>query len=453
MTYKYEILEQLLKYGKKDKNRLHIPGHKNNKDFRKVFPNAPIDVTELDFSDDLSCPDGVIKKAQEDLAEILGAKKTYITTDGSTSGIMAMVFVASQYGNKLIVPRNSHKSVFNACRVMNIEPVIVQGPEEAGIITAPPSDLIETLIVNDVNIAGMIVASPDYYGNVAPLEDYANILKKYDRFLFVDGAHGAHLALEEGRVNYAGRYADMWVDGVHKTLPTLTQGAIVCVNDDKLMNIADEAMNIFRTSSPSYPIMASVEYGVKYLLNNPRTLRKAKAAVLLLKSELSSFKLYLCADWTKLSIDFKPLNVDPELVAEQLRKKGIYPEMVSGRYIMFYFSPMTELSHINQLKNLLLKICSQKKLQGTFKGLPPVYDTDRTYSFLYAHKSKSELVPLEDAVGRMAADNAGIQPPSLPVIVAGEIITLQAIAVIKRARKTFGVTDGKIKVVVDYGSM
>ena len=453
MTYKYEILEQLQKYSKKDKTRLHIPGHKNNKEFRKAFPVAPFDITELDFSDDLSCPDGVIKKAQSDLAEILGAKKTYITTDGSTSGVMAMVFVAAQYGTKLIVPRNSHKSVYNACRVMNIEPVIVQGSEEEGILTPPPPDLIETLIVNDVSIAGMIVASPDYFGNIAPLEDYAHILKKYDRFLFVDGAHGAHLALEEGRVNYAGRYADMWVDGAHKTLPTLSQGAIVCVNDDHLMNIADAAMAIFRTSSPSYPIMASVEYGVKYLYNNPRTLRKAKAAALLLQSELSSFKLYLSADWTKLSIDFKPLGIDPELVASQLRKQGIYPEMVSGRYIMFYFSPMTEQSHVNQLKNLLLKICSQKKLQNTYKGLPPVYDTDRTYSFLYAHKSKSELVPIEDAVGRMAADNAGIQPPSLPVIVAGEIITLQAIAVIKRARKTFGITDGKIRVVADYGEI
>ncbi len=337
MHYKYEILDQLNKYAAKDRNRLHIPGHKNSKSFKKVFPVAPIDVTELDFSDDLNCPDGVIKKAQEDLAEILGAKKAYITTDGSTSAIMAMIFVASHYGTKIIVPRNSHKSVFNACRIMNVEPVIVQGHTEEGILTPPAPDLIETLIVNDVSIAGMIVPSPDYYGNIAPLEDYATVLKKYDRLLFVDGAHGAHLAFEHGRAGYAGIYADMWVDGAHKTLPTLTQGAIACVNNENIIARAEEGLSIFRTTSPSYPIMASVEYGVKFLVNNPQYLQKAKEAVLELKTELSSFKLYLSPDWTKFAVDFKPLGIDPELVAARIKKKGIYPEMVNGRYILFYF--------------------------------------------------------------------------------------------------------------------
>ena len=126
MAYKYEILTQLNKFKGKDKNRLHVPGHKNSGEFKSQFGVAPIDLTELDITDDLSCPSGVIKKAQEDIAEILGAKKAYITTDGSSSGVLTMLFVAAAYGNKIIVPRNSHKSVFNACRILNIEPVIVQ---------------------------------------------------------------------------------------------------------------------------------------------------------------------------------------------------------------------------------------------------------------------------------------------------------------------------------------
>ena len=237
----------------KDRNRLHMPGHKNSGDFRSQFPVAAIDLTELDFTDDLSCPAGVIKKAQKDIAEIVGAKRAYITTDGSSSGVMAMLFVAAAYGNKIIVPRNSHKSVFNACRLLNLEPVIVQGAEENGVLTPPPAELIETLIVNDVNISGMIITSPDYYGNIAPLKSYRDIMEKYERLLFVDGAHGSHLMLGEGKEGYAGLYADMWVDGVHKSLPVLTQGAVVCVNNEKLITRAEEALNIFPHDVPELP--------------------------------------------------------------------------------------------------------------------------------------------------------------------------------------------------------
>ncbi|MDE6075490.1 MAG: aminotransferase class I/II-fold pyridoxal phosphate-dependent enzyme, partial [Clostridia bacterium] len=263
MTYKYEILAQLNKFKGKDRNRMHVPGHKNSGDFKSQFPVAPIDLTELSITDDLSCPTGAIKKAQEDIASIIGAKKAYITTDGSSSGVLAMLYVAAALGNKVIVPRNSHKSVFNGCKLLNIEPVIVQGAEVDGVLMPPSPELVETLIVNDVNIAGMIIASPDYYGNIAPLDKYAEVLKKYDRLLFVDGAHGAHLCLTADKAGYAGRYADMWVDGAHKTLPVLTQGAVVAVNNEKLITRVEDALSVFRTTSPSFPVMASVEYGYK----------------------------------------------------------------------------------------------------------------------------------------------------------------------------------------------
>ena len=447
MAYKYEILTQLNKFKGKDKNRLHVPGHKNSGEFKSQFGVAPIDLTELDITDDLSCPSGVIKKAQEDIAEILGAKKAYITTDGSSSGVLTMLFVAAAYGNKIIVPRNSHKSVFNACRILNIEPVIVQGAEVDGVLAPPSPELVETLIVNDVNISGMIIASPDYYGNIAPLDKYAEVLKKYERLLFVDGAHGAHLFLNENRAGYAGVYADMWVDGAHKSLPTLTQGALVCINDENLISRAEEGLSIFRTTSPSFPVMASVEYGVKYFINNPKYLLRAQNAVAEFKADLEGITLYPSQDWTKLAVDFKPLGVSPYLVQEILEKKGIYPELNDGRYILFYLSPSVEPYHIAELKNTLLWACAQRKLQGTYKDVPSVPATDRTYSFLYAYRQKTEWVLLKEAAGRMCADNAGITPPCIPVIIAGEIISEQAVQALTKANATFGVTDGKIKVV------
>jgi arginine/lysine/ornithine decarboxylase len=448
MTYNYEIYSTINRYKGKDSIRLHIPGHKNNGQFRSYFPVAPIDVTELSFSDDLNCPTGAIRLAQLDIADILGAKKAYITTDGSSSGVMAMIYTASKFGSKLIVPRNSHKSVFNACRLLNIEPVIVQGEEREGVLLPPDVSLIEGLIVNDVNIAGMIITSPDYYGNIAPLKAYSEVLTKYNRLLLADGAHGIHLALEEGRAGHCGLYADMWVDGAHKTLPTLTQGAVVCVNKESLLPYAEEAMSIFRTTSPSYPIMASVEYGVKYYVNNPKILAKAKADVEEFKKQMTGFTFYPSDDWTKLCIDFKPLGISPDLVVEKLEKKGIYAEMNDGRYILFYLSPAIETRQLNDLKNVLINIVSQKKLKNTFKDTAsPVPVTERTYSYLYALKQRSEWLPLKDSLGRMCAENAGVTPPCLPVVIAGEIISQQAIDILSKATQTFGITNAKIKVV------
>lgn len=449
MSYGYEILSQLNKFKGKDKKRMHVPGHKNAWHFKACFPVAPIDVTELSYSDDLNCPSGVIQRAQADIAEIAGAKKAYITTDGSSSGVMCMMFAAAKYGNKIIVPRNSHKSVFNACRLMNVEPVIVQGEETDGVLTPPSPELIETLIVNDVNISGMIIATPDYYGNIAPLEEYANVLKKYGRLLFCDQAHGAHLLLNEGRAGYAGVYADMWVDGVHKGLPALTQGAVLYVNNEKLIDKAEEALSIFRTTSPSYPVMASVEYGIKYYVNNPKNLAKIHAALAEFKNELQALKikLYPSADWSKLAVDFMPLDISPYLAQSLLEKRGIYPEMNDGRYILFYLSPAIEPGDLAELKNALISICSSRKLKGTYKELPPIPVADRTYSFLYSLRKKSEWVEISKAVGRMCAGNCGITPPCLPIIIAGELVTEQAASILKNAVKTFGVKEGKIKVV------
>ena len=447
MVYNYEILTQLSRYKGKDRIRLHMPGHKNFPAFRAAFPVAPIDITELSFSDDLSCPSGAIDRAQRDIAEITGAKRAFITTDGSSSGVMAMMYVAAAFGNKIIVPGTAHTIVFDAWRLLGTEPVIVQGKEEEGVLTFPEPELLEKLIVNDVNISGAIITSPDYYGNIAPLDRYAEVLRKHGRFLFVDGAHGAHLALEEDRKGYAGVYADMWVDGAHKTLPVLTQGAAVLVANEELSDKAEEAMSVFRTTSPSYPVMASVEYGIKYFINNPKLLARAKDAVAAFRAEMEGVTFYPSADWAKVAIDFKPLGIDPSIAQTALEKKGIYAEMNDGRYLLFYLSPVVTAGQLAELRAALIGVMAKKKNKGTFRDRPSIPVAERTYSFIYALRQRAEYVPLREAVGRMCAENAGVTPPCLPVVIAGEMVSPQAAELLSSAKNTFGVRDGKIKVV------
>ncbi|MDE5728793.1 MAG: DegT/DnrJ/EryC1/StrS family aminotransferase [Clostridia bacterium] len=446
--YEYFIYEQLKKHAKANKC-FHVPGHKARGDFKVKFPVAETDVTELSYSDNLFCPTDAIAYAQRDIAQISGARKSYILTGGSTAGVLAMLYVASRRGNKLLVPRNSHQSVWNACRLFNVEPVIVQGEEREGVILPPSPEQVEGLIENDMNIAGMIVAQPDYYGNEAPLSAYYSVLHAYNRLLIVDGAHGAHLAFEPERKGYAGVYADMWVDGVHKSLPVLTQGAVVSVNNQSLVAELEEAVSCFRTTSPSYPIMASVEYGIKYVANNLKALDEAKAAAEAFKerARANGFVFYPSGDWTKIIIDFKPLGISSGAAAEFLEKRGIYAELSDGRYLLFYVSPVINKKDFNVLFAALLKLKEHKKLAGSYKELLPFPKNERTYSFVYALKHKREYIPLREAEGRMCAVNVGVTPPCIPVVVAGEIISKEAIAVLSEGKKTFGLIGGNVPVV------
>lgn len=445
--YEYLIYNQLKKYAGANKS-FHVPGHKARGDFKTKFPVAELDVTELSYSDNLFCPEGIIYGAQTDIAQILGAKKSYILTDGSSAGVLAMIYAAAKRGNKLIVPRNCHQSVWNACKIFGLEPVIVQGENNHGVIMPPDPSLIEKLLENDHNICGMIVTSPDYYGNIAPLSAYSSVLRQFGKVLIVDEAHGAHLAFEPEKRGYAGVYADLWVDGAHKCLPTLTQGAIVSANNEKLFADLEEGLTIFRTTSPSYPVMASVEYGVKYVADHSEVIENAKRAAAAFRERVKNeFTLYPSDDWTKIVIDFKPLGISPDKAAQMLEKKGIYAELSDGRYIIFYLSPMTMVKDMNGLYRALMAVKSAKNLAGTYRELPPVPECERTYSFQYALKHAAELIPLKKAVGRMCARNAGITPPCVPVAVAGEIITDAAADLLTRAKSTFGLADGKIWVV------
>lgn len=442
--YDYLIYSQLKKYSKAQRS-FHMPGHKAHGEFKSRFPDASIDVTELSYSDNLHCPGGVIAAAQRDIAEILGAEKSYITTDGSSSGVYAMAYCASKRGNKIIVFRNSHQSVWNACKLFGLEPLVVQGKEKEGVLQPPEGEIIEKLLSADANISGILATSPDYYGNIAPLARYREITKKFNRLLLVDGAHGSHLAFGDKKL-YAGQYADMWVDGAHKTLAALTQGAIVNVNNTELFEHVGEALSLFRTTSPSYPIMASVEFGVKYLANNSKILSRIKGAVEEFKKSEKDLTVYPSPDWTKLLIDFKPLGISPDKVLALLEKKDVYAELSDGRYILFYLSPMTDPAELNALKKKLTSIISNKKLKNTYKEKPSIPESDRSYSFQYALRKNCEWVELDDAVGRMCAKNAGIAPPCIPVVVTGEMITINAVKALSHGH-TFGLKEGKICVV------
>ena len=378
----------------------HTPGHKVGK----------WDLTELSFSDNLSSPRGCIAKAELDIAQILHANASFILTDGSTSGVLSMLYSAKSLGVKtLALPARVHKSATNACHVF-------------GIKTLPFSALDEIEKALEKADA-LFVVSPDYYGNIPPLKALRELCDRQNKLLIIDGAHGGHLHFSPDY--YAGEFADMWVDGVHKSLPALTQGAVVSAKTEKTAEALREGVQIFRTTSPSYPIMASVEYAVKY----PRNARLEKAVFEYAKTQP---RVLVQQDWTKLCARFGEHAFD---VCARLEKQGIFAEFCDGDYVVFYLSPATPFRAWKRLKSTLEKL---------FK-LYPFTQTQRLPAPVILQKNnEEEWVDISFCEGRVCAKDCGLFPPCTPLILRGEQITKEKIQLLQKTANVYGVFEEKI---------
>lgn len=420
-----KIYRMLAAQAEKEHVSFHTPGHKIGGE----------DITELSYSDNLSCPKGCIMEAEKDIAEILGADKSFILTDGSTCGILSMLYAVKLLGAKSVAfCENTHKSVFNGAAALGLTPLLYAAKKRDGIPFAPTMSELndensEIFAAADV----LLFTSPDYYGNVADLRGAREFCDKNGKILIVDGAHGGHLHFEKEL--HAGAYADMWVDGVHKSLPALTQGAVVSAKREKFTAVLEKGVEIFRTTSPSYPIMASVEYAVKY----PRKITLEKHVNLFKKRNA---RIYQNADWTKLCVRF---GKHAFKVEKLLESEGIYAEFCDGNVITFYLSPATKMQDFERLKKRLTELFSQfpvleaKKKEKAVRSVPAPCVFDKNM--------ETEWVKLEEAEGKICANNCGLFPPCTPLVLQGETVTKEQIELMKNADNLFGVRGDEILVL------
>ena len=396
----------------------HTPGHKI----------GAWDITELSFSDNLSYPHGCIAEAEQDIAAILGADKSFILTDGSTSGVLSMLYAAKALGARTVAAcEASHKSFFNACSLLGLTPLLYPCEYREKIPFVPTMYALnekygEILAQADA----LFFTSPDYYGNIADLAAAREYCDCTGKLLIVDGAHGGHLHFD--RKLHAGAYADMWVDGVHKSLPALTQGAVVSARNKKVSAALSSAVDVFRTTSPSYPIMASVEYAVKY----PRNVELENAV----KNFQDHERVYHNADWTKLCILFGDKAFEVE---KELEEEGIFAEFCDGETLAFYLSPATSGEEFALLQARLLQAFEKYPISGE-------KETQRIPAPLFLENAEKEWVALEKAEGRVCAGICGLFPPCIPLFQIGERISANKLKKMQNANNVFGLKDGKILV-------
>lgn len=404
-------------YARKKHLSFHTPGHKIGK----------WDITELSFSDNLSSPHGCIAEAERDIAQTVGAHTAFILTDGSTSGVLSILHAAKSLGVKTLAALLPlHKSVYNGCKLLDIKLIQIEKAELIPLTQEPQKCKLPSWLKK---ADGVFITSPTYYGNVPPLSALKTLCSRAEIPLLIDGAHGGHLHYTKNL--YAGTYADMWVDGVHKSLPAFTQGAVVLAKTQRYANALYAAVDIFRTTSPSYPVMASVEYAVKYPKND-RLECQARAFAAALP------RLQIHEDYTKLCAAF---GENAFAAQAYLESKGLYAEFCDGKDICFYLSPATKLRHFKRLKRILYK---------AFEKFPLIEknETQRIPAPLVLDENTAtEWVALQEATGRIAAANCGLFPPCTPFIYAGEQITEEKIKLLQQADNVFGVWQNKISVI------
>lgn len=435
------IANQLMQYLEDNKHPWHMPGHKRKSlmakegtKIQEVLSSAmPFDVTEVPGTDDLYYPEEGIKKSLEQLKDIYkSAYSTYIV-NGATGGILAAIRAVAKAGDKGIVARNCHKSVYNACSVFGIEPVYiapVSAPENEnlprieGAIT--PGE-VEGALEKNSDAKFIILSSPNYDGVLSDIEGISEVAHKFGVALIVDEAHGAHLPFmkwekEARSAVYAG--ADIVVQSLHKTLAAFTQTAMIHVMNENYVELVKDMVATFMTSSPSYLMLYSMEEAIcrayekdtKEYLSLLAWFREQVNQMSMLHVVTEEQTKMLGADAydeTRIIIYSKNHISGKALVRRLEEIGGIVCEMAGLDYALLISTMEDEREDFIQLVEVL-KVLDQELAMG----VDIESDGEEQYE-------KQDLLAL---VGTVAKDNVYVYPPGSYILTKGEDITEEAIA-------------------------
>lgn len=271
---KETLLSKLGAYAQSDFYPLHMPGHKRNLETpepqgagRTLAEAAALDITEIDGFDNLHEPEGILREAMERAARLYGADHTFYSVNGSTAGLLTAISAAVPEGGTLIMARNCHKAVYHGVYLRKLRPVYLY-PETIGglnIADAITPKQVEEALLQHPEAAAVLLTSPTYDGVTADVERIARIVHRYDIPLIVDAAHGAHFgfhpAFPDSPVHLG---ADLTVVSLHKTMPCMTQTALLHVRGSRVdLNRIRLFEGIYQTSSPSYFLMAGMDNCVR----------------------------------------------------------------------------------------------------------------------------------------------------------------------------------------------
>ena len=401
----------------------HMPGHKRNKKFG--ITGSEIDITEIDGFDNLHCPRGVIADIENDLKKIYKSKKSLISVNGSSMGIMSAIFAVCNRKDKIIVARNCHKSVFNACMLLELKIIYIEPDYDStnGYYMRLSQETADKAIRENPDAKAMIITSPTYEGFISEIE--------CDIPLIIDAAHGAHLGL-----GYFPKYpnGDIVISSLHKTLLSLTQTAVINIYSEKLIERVKRFNDIFQTTSPSYVLMNSISICADYVLKNRRDFCAFYENLCDLRlADTNNLRIMYTDDISKIIVSTAGTDISGNDLAEILRNKyKIEVEAYYKTYVLLMTSVADEKEKLEYLKKALEEIdegliCKYEKLIKK----PPCPDKAMQIKI----DDEGDETEIEESVGKVSNEFVYAYPPDIPIIVPNEIISREAIEYIKESVK------------------
>ncbi|MBV7509216.1 aminotransferase class I/II-fold pyridoxal phosphate-dependent enzyme [Bacillus sp. sid0103] len=437
------LYHTLIQHSKKKPVSFHVPGHKYGDilqpEAQHYFKHVlQIDATELSGLDDLHSPEGAILEAEELLAELYQTRKSYFLVNGSTVGNLAMIMAACEEGTKVLVQRNCHKSILNGLGLAKAVPIFLE-PEFNQEWKVPSGISLETVIESIKlypDAKALILTYPNYYGMGFELQEIINEAHRHDIPVLVDEAHGPHYILGGPFPPSALQLgADIVVQSAHKILPAMTMGSYLHINSDLIsQHKVKEYLTVFQSSSPSYPIMASLDVARNYL----STYNQKDVTFLL--TEIKRFKDELAKIPAISVLDYPNDNGDPLKITIQsrcrlngfelqkrLEEAAIFTELADPNNVLFIL-PLLKDGQCFPLDETILKI------KEVLSDVPSI---NREEVFVLAGQKISMLAvtfkemeklalkeePISDALGEVCAETIIPYPPGIPLLLKGERIT------------------------------
>lgn len=468
---KLPLVEGVLNYIKKDNIYFSMPGHKQGEGFlftdigkRIKEQILKLDITEVDGVDNLHNPTGIIKEAQIKLSELYGSKKSYFLVNGSSSGNMIMIFSSFEEGDKVIVDRNCHKSIFNTIIIKKLRSIYVKNKIHKDFnlpLSIDGSDIIKKIKENK-DAKGIILTYPNYYGVCCNLESIISEAKRYNMKVLIDCAHGAHFGVNKNLPkNPVKLGADMVVMSSHKTLPSLTQTAFLHVNNEEFIDKVDFYFNTFMSTSPSYLFLVSMDYS-RYYLEEYGEEAYEKLITLLekYKQKINSLKHLHIINQEDITPGYTIdksryiLHIEEgysaNLLMDYLLNNRIQCEMNDTYNIIIIVSPFHVENEIKYLYEVLLKCDFFKFRIKKMDILNCNIPKKELEAFEVLNKEK-KIINLEEALGCVCAQNIIPYPPGIPIIMMGEIMNEETIEVLKYYKdngiEVIGLNDNEISIV------
>jgi len=449
--YETPLFSGLIEHAKKDPVQFHIPGHKKgvglDPEFREyIGENAfKIDLINISPLDDLHQPKGMIKKAQDLAAEAFGADHTFFSVQGTSGAIMTMVMAVCGPGDKIIVPRNVHKSVMSAIVFTGAIPVFIhpEVDEKLGISHGITTDSVEKALQQHPDAKGVLVINPTYFGIAADLKEIVKIAHSYGVPVLVDEAHGVHIHFHEQLpISAMQAGADMAATSVHKLGGSMTQSSILNVKEGLVSaQRVQSILSMLTTTSTSYLLLASLDVARKQLaIKGKELIQKSIDLANYIRMEVNKINHLYCVgeeivgtkavfdiDPTKLIISVKDLGMTGHDAEKWLREVYNIEVELSDLYnILCIITPGDTEKEANILIQALQHMSRQFEEYARETTIEQVLLPDIPLLALTprdAFYADTEVVPFEDSIGRIIAEFVMVYPPGIPIFIPGEIIT------------------------------